>query len=55
MSDAGGVTGYPLPQLYREVAFIAFHFHWSRAEILTLEHQERQQWVEQIAGMLNPE
>ncbi|WP_339394377.1 DUF6760 family protein [Planktothrix sp. PCC 11201] len=51
----GGVVGYPQEELYREVAFIAFHFHWSREEILNLDHQERQRWVQEIAYLVNPQ
>jgi hypothetical protein len=42
-------VGYPLDQLYEEVAYIAYHFHWSQHEILTMEHPERQQWAHEIA------
>ena len=31
---------YPVDQLYEEMAFIAFHFHWSRDELMALEHGE---------------
>ncbi|MEA3309668.1 MAG: DUF6760 family protein [Chloroflexota bacterium] len=41
--------GYPLDRLHQEVAYIAYYFHWSRDEILNLEHPERQAWVEEIA------
>lgn len=44
----GGVVSYPSNLLYEEVAFIAFHFHWTREEILNLDHQERQRWVGEI-------
>ncbi|KAM3094008.1 DUF6760 family protein [Phormidesmis sp. 146-35] len=44
--------GYPLEQLYEEVAFIALHFHWSRDEILNLEHAERRRWVEEIKRLI---
>jgi hypothetical protein len=37
--------------LYQEVAYIAYHFHWPRDEILALEHPERQRWVREIAGI----
>lgn len=47
----GGVLGYPLKALYGEVAFIAYHFHWSYEEILELEHGERRRWVEEISAM----
>jgi hypothetical protein len=45
------VIGYPLKALHEEVAFIAYHFHWSRDEVLGLEHRERQRWVEEISGI----
>ena len=40
---------YPLEKLYEEVAFIAYHFHWSFNEIMNMEHRERQKWVEEIS------
>jgi hypothetical protein len=45
----GGGIGYPSDRLLEEVAYIAFHFHWSHEQILGLEHKERQIWVEEIA------
>lgn len=45
----GGIIGYPLDRLYEEVAFIAYHFHWSHEEIMNMEHRERQRWVEEIS------
>lgn len=47
----GGVLGYPLAQLTEEVAFIAYHFHWSHQEVMCLEHEERRQWVSEISAM----
>lgn len=43
------MTGYPLDRLYEEVAFIAYHFHWSHEEIINLEHRDRQHWCEEIS------
>lgn len=43
--------GYPLDQLYEEVAYIAYYYHWPLQEILELEHAERRRWVEQIADI----
>lgn len=48
---AGGVVGYPLAQVHEEVAFIAYHYHWSRQEILEMEHADRRQVVEQISAI----
>ncbi|CAG0933321.1 hypothetical protein TFLX_02997 [Thermoflexales bacterium] len=45
----GGVLGYPLDQVYEEVAYVAYHFHWPAHEVLELEHGERQRWVQEIA------
>jgi len=35
--------------LREEVAYLAYHFHWPLNEILDLDHEERQQWVEEVA------
>lgn len=45
----GGIISYPLNRIYEEVAFIAYHFHWSYEEIVNLEHRERQRWCEEIS------
>ncbi|MGP1372846.1 MAG: DUF6760 family protein [Almyronema sp.] len=39
---------YPSNQLYEEVAYIALHFHWSLAEILSLVNSDRRRWVTEI-------
>jgi hypothetical protein len=44
-------VGYPLDQLYEEVAFVAYHFHWTYAEVMSLEHADRRQWVERISAL----
>jgi hypothetical protein len=43
---------YGADRLYGEVAYIAYHFHWSREEILGLEHAERRRYVTQIATLV---
>jgi hypothetical protein len=40
---------YATDRLYEEVAYIAYHFHWSLDEILDLEHPTRLRFVEEIA------
>jgi hypothetical protein len=37
--------------VYQEVAYIAYYFHWTRAEILEFPHPERRRWVSEIARM----
>jgi hypothetical protein len=46
---SGGIIGYPLNRIYEEVAFIAYHFHWSFEEIVNMDHRERQRWCEEIS------
>lgn len=45
----GGILSYPLSKLYQEVAYIAYHFHWSLEGILGMEHKERQVWIREIS------
>ena len=33
------------------MAFIAFHFHWSGAELMALDHAERRTWVAEISSI----
>ncbi len=39
-------------RLFEEIAYIAYHFHWSLDEILDLEHPLRRRFVEEI-GRIN--
>jgi hypothetical protein len=45
------VKGYPLSQLYEEMAFIAYHFHWPHEELAALEHNERRRWCREISAI----
>ncbi|MFZ1282899.1 MAG: DUF6760 family protein [Propionicimonas sp.] len=42
---------YATERLYAEVAYIAYYLHWSRDDILDLEHPERQRFVAEIAAL----
>jgi hypothetical protein len=39
---------YATDRLYEEVAYVAYHFHWSLDDILDLEHPDRQRFVHEI-------
>ncbi len=43
---------YAASRLYEEIAYVAYHFHWRRDDILDLSHRERQRWVWEI-GRIN--
>lgn len=38
-----------MDELYEEMAFIAYHFHWSNEELMLMEHCQRRRWCEQIS------
>ena len=40
---------YAADRLWEEVAYVAFHFHWSFEEILELEHSTRRQLIGEIS------
>jgi transcriptional antiterminator len=40
---------YATDRLHEEIAYVAYHFHWSWEEILDMEHPDRQRFVAEIA------
>jgi hypothetical protein len=47
----GGIVSYPLDNIFKEVAFLAYHFHWGREELLTMSHKERHRWVKEVSDI----
>jgi hypothetical protein len=47
----GGVVGYPVDWAFHEVAYLACRMHWTRAELLSLDHRERRRWVSEVAAL----
>ena len=45
----GGALGYPPEQLFQEVAYLAYYFHWPYTQIMDMNHLERLVWVDQVA------
>ena len=45
------MRGYPLDQLYKEIAYISYYFHWPPESIMELDHRFRRQWVNEIADI----
>ena len=45
----GGALGYPAEQLFQEVAYLAYYFHWPHSEIMDMNHLERLVWVNELA------
>ena len=42
---------YPLDQMTREVAYVAYHFHWPKDEIMAMPHLERHRWATEISNI----
>lgn len=42
---------YATDRLFEEIAYVAFHFHWSMAEILELEHADRLRFASEISSI----
>lgn len=42
---------YPEPALWNEVAYLAYHLHWSIGDLLDLEHPDRVRLIELVAEM----
>ena len=47
----GGIVSYPLENIFREVAFVAYHFLWDRESVLAMSHKERHAWVKEISAI----
>ncbi len=45
------MRAYPVKSLYEEMAFIAYHFHWSYGEVMGFEHRERRRWCREISAI----
>ncbi|WP_020614497.1 DUF6760 family protein [Sediminispirochaeta bajacaliforniensis] len=54
VASPGGSVSRLSAQIYREAAYIAYHFGWGRKEVLEMSHRERQRWLREI-GRINEE
>ena len=43
------MLGYPSEQLFQEVAYLAYYFHWPHSEIMEMSHLDRLVWVRELA------
>lgn len=39
----------PAAQLYEEIAYLAYHFHWPPGDLLDLAHSDRLRYVAEVA------
>ena len=43
------MMGYPVDKIYEETSFIAYYFHWTHDQIMSMEHRDRRKWCEEIS------
>jgi hypothetical protein len=51
------MTLYPEEALFREMSFISYYFHWGKEDVLSLSHNDRRRWCQEISDInasLNP-
>ncbi|WP_329455854.1 DUF6760 family protein [Streptomyces sp. NBC_01497] len=44
---------YATDRVHEEIAYIAYHFHWSLEDILDLEHRDRRRYAQEIASLVS--
>jgi hypothetical protein len=42
---------YPTDALWQEIAFLAYHLHWSMDDLLDLEHMDRVRMVRAVVNL----
>ena len=40
---------YPQEQLYQEMTFLSYYLHWSRNEVMGLDHRERRRGCQEVS------
>ncbi len=42
---------YPQERLYQEMTFLRYYLHWSRDEVMNLNHLERRRWCREVSAV----
>lgn len=42
---------YPTDALWQEIAYLAYHLHWSMGELMDLEHMDRVRMVRAVVSL----
>jgi hypothetical protein len=45
------VLRYPAEALWQEIAYLAYHLHWSLPDLLDLEHLDRVRMVRAVSSL----
>ncbi len=47
----GGSISRLQEKVYQEAAYIAYHFHWSRGDVMSMSRRETRRWIGEIANI----
>ena len=42
---------YTQERLYQEMTFLSYYLHWSRDEVMNLNHLERRRWCREVSAV----
>ena len=42
---------YPQERMYQEMTFLSYYLHWSRDEVMGLNHLERRRWCREVSAV----
>ena len=42
---------YPQERMYQEMTFLSYYLHWSRDEVMRLNHLERRRWCREVSAV----
>ena len=45
------MTRYPVGEIWSELSYLAYHFHWELETLLDLQHGDRAKLIEEVAGL----
>lgn len=48
---ARGLRLYPDDEMYKEMSFISYYFHWSNQEVMDMDHKSRRRWCKEISSI----
>ncbi len=46
-----GIAVYPEEEVYKEVSFIAYYYHWDYETVMTLDHRTRRRFCAEISSI----
>lgn len=48
---ARGLRLYPKDELYKEMSFISYYFHWGNSDVMDMDHRSRRRWCQEISSI----